>query len=103
MDQYHASQTKTKNELNRHESDHDHSAVWAAVGSGWAAYEAVLQPRFVHQVAGVYPHLLPHAEHIAQLGHIAFEQGEAVAPELAQPVYLRNKVAQTSRERALNN
>ncbi|WP_338849824.1 tRNA (adenosine(37)-N6)-threonylcarbamoyltransferase complex dimerization subunit type 1 TsaB [Massilia sp. W12] len=42
----------------------------------------------------------PHAQQIAQLGLRQLQAGLGVAPADAQPLYLRNKVAQTSAERA---
>jgi tRNA threonylcarbamoyladenosine biosynthesis protein TsaB len=51
------------------------------------------------------PHggVMPHAVQIAQLGRIAFEAGQGVAAALAQPLYLRNKIAYTSEERRAMN
>jgi tRNA threonylcarbamoyladenosine biosynthesis protein TsaB len=43
--------------------------------------------------------LLPDAAAIAQLGALAFAAGLGLDAALAQPVYLRNKVAQTTAER----
>jgi tRNA threonylcarbamoyladenosine biosynthesis protein TsaB len=42
---------------------------------------------------------LPHAGPVAALGLRAWRRGEAVAPALAAPDYIRNKVAQTTAER----
>ena len=41
---------------------------------------------------------LPHAADVARIGAIAFERGEAVAPERLEPAYLRNNVALTLAE-----
>ena len=43
--------------------------------------------------------ILPDAAQIAQLGALAFAAGLGLDAALAQPVYLRNKVAQTTAER----
>lgn len=75
---------------------------WYACGTGWSVYADALQPRFATQITGFSTDLLPSAAYIAELATYAYQRGEAVAAELAQPVYLRNKVAQTTRERALN-
>lgn len=72
---------------------------WFAVGSGWQAYP-VLAERFAGVLAGMQATWLPSAEFIAQLAQQDWIQGRAVSAELAQPVYLRNKIAQTTRERA---
>ncbi len=44
--------------------------------------------------------LMPHALQIARLGRLALAAGQAVPAAQAQPLYLRNKVAQTTAERA---
>lgn len=80
--------------------DETGAADWLAVGSGWREYVAELQPRFADYVCGYQTEYLPHAEYIATLAQVALEQGEGVDAAAAQPVYLRNKVAQTIRERA---
>ena len=73
---------------------------WLAAGSGWVEYAEVLQPRFADLVSAYQAEYLPTAEYIARLALAGWKRGEAVDAELAQPVYLRNKVAQTIRERA---
>ena len=65
---------------------------WFGAGPGWAAYGEVLKTR-VSPLAGLDAGLLPGASDIARLGEKAFREGKAVAPELALPVYLRDKVA----------
>ncbi|WP_295751350.1 tRNA (adenosine(37)-N6)-threonylcarbamoyltransferase complex dimerization subunit type 1 TsaB [Undibacterium sp.] len=42
---------------------------------------------------------MPHAAQVAQLAAVDFSDGKQVAPEMAQPVYLRNKIALTTIER----
>jgi tRNA threonylcarbamoyladenosine biosynthesis protein TsaB len=51
-------------------------------------------------VSKIENRVLPQAKEIAELGVYAFKQGRVVSAELAQPVYLRDKVAQTEHERA---
>ena len=75
---------------------------WSACGTGWAVYADDLRPRFEGVVSEPVADLLPSAEYIAELAQYAYQQGAAVDAALAQPVYLRNKVAQTIKERALN-
>jgi tRNA threonylcarbamoyladenosine biosynthesis protein TsaB len=48
-----------------------------------------------------WPELMPHAAQIAQLGRQFALQGQGVHAREAQPLYLRNKVALTTAERAL--
>lgn len=73
---------------------------WLAVGSGWREYAGVLQPRFSAFTDTFLTDYLPRAQYIAYLAAAGWQRGEAVDAERAQPVYLRNKVAQTMRERA---
>ncbi|HID45522.1 MAG TPA: tRNA (adenosine(37)-N6)-threonylcarbamoyltransferase complex dimerization subunit type 1 TsaB [Chromatiaceae bacterium] len=65
---------------------------WGA-GSGWSAY-----PDALAQATGIPPaqtlsEQRIHARDVASLGLAALLAGEAVAPEEAQPVYVRNNVA----------
>ncbi len=64
---------------------------WFGAGSGWEAYPA-LAGRFPDLI-GRDASLLPAAGDILRLAAGAFGRGEAVAPERAQPVYLRDNVA----------
>ena len=71
------------------------AAAWQVVGTGWTAYESVLRERL-----GCEPHFAdgaryPQALHVAELAAREFRAGRAQAPELALPVYLRDKVALT--------
>lgn len=43
--------------------------------------------------------IMPHAQYIARLGQIALANGHGLPASEAQPLYLRNKVAQTTVER----
>ena len=70
-----------------------------ACGNGLSAYtELFAKATFL---ARAQPTLMPHARHIAQLGLKAFEQGSGLPAIEAQPLYLRNKVALTTAERAI--
>ena len=44
--------------------------------------------------------LFPHAREVAAIGARVLERGEGVDPALAAPLYIRDKVALTVRERA---
>lgn len=72
---------------------------WFAIGSGWSAYTEALQARFHDKLVGINTAWLPAAAFMLPLAVAAWACGEAVAPELAQPVYLRNKIALTTQER----
>ena len=73
---------------------HPEGGGWYGVGSGWAAYGEALQSRFgAGVVKGSDPDLLCSAFDVALLGVAGFERGEAVMPEAALPIYLRDNVA----------
>lgn len=81
----------------------EEAPAWHGSGSGWAAYAEVLEPAFASVVSRYSPALLPSAAYIAELAVHGYQRGEAVSADQAQPVYLRNKVAQTTRERMGSN
>jgi tRNA threonylcarbamoyladenosine biosynthesis protein TsaB len=68
-----------------------------ACGNGMNAYATEFLPRTFFSDAR--KDFVPHATHIAQLGATAFTQGLAVSAKLAEPLYLRNKIALTTNER----
>ncbi len=66
---------------------------WHGVGSGWTIYGETLERAFGEQLAAV--HAEPReceAQDLAKLAQAAFRAGQAVPPEQALPVYLRNRV-----------
>ncbi len=71
---------------------------WIGVGTGFAAADGELQSRFADRFVRIDATALPHAGDVARLGAIAFERGEALAPERVEPAYLRNNVALTLAE-----
>jgi tRNA threonylcarbamoyladenosine biosynthesis protein TsaB len=72
--------------------------VDSIVGSGWAVYAEVLASRLPSAPLFADGARYPQARAIAQLAAPQFAAGRSVAPELALPVYLRDKVALTLRE-----
>ncbi len=74
------------------------AGTWQGIGTGFAAAEGALRQRFGTLLNGVDAAALPHAADVARLAAIAFARGEAVAPERAEPAYLRNQVALTLAE-----
>lgn len=66
--------------------------AWYGAGSGWAAYPEALKGR-VSPLDGVDARCHATAGDIARLGYKALQQGGAVSPERAVPVYLRDNVA----------
>ena len=67
------------------------------LGSAFAAYVDVLGP-LVARLDGFEPAAVPEADAVARLAALVGRQGW-LAPELAQPLYVRNKVALTTAER----
>lgn len=65
---------------------------WLGIGPGWQVYGRVLQTRCAGRLTGVHADLLPRARDIATLGAAALAAGQAVPPEQALPVYLRDQV-----------
>lgn len=72
---------------------------WTGAGPGWDAYHAALQARLDRHLRTWQAQQLPHARHLAELGVAAFQAGQAVAPEEAIPVYIRDDVAVKSARR----
>lgn len=72
---------------------------WTGAGSGWAAYEEALGRVYGQQVSEVLPATYPRAASIAALAHPIFEAGQGLPAAQAAPIYIRNKVALTMRER----
>jgi len=76
---------------------------WVGVGSGWEAYTDMLTQRTSGHVEAIHADLTPSAEFIAQLASYEYEKGNLLPVEQAQPIYLRDKVADTIAERELKN
>ncbi|MNP26581.1 tRNA threonylcarbamoyladenosine biosynthesis protein TsaB [compost metagenome] len=64
------------------------SGEWFGAGTGWGYAE-----RIPVALNGQDATLLPHALDLLTLARFAWERGEGMAADLAQPVYLRDKVA----------
>jgi tRNA threonylcarbamoyladenosine biosynthesis protein TsaB len=74
------------------------SAGWLACGSGLAAYP-LLRERLFPFVDAWQAELMPSAQAVARLAVARFERGERLDPADAVPLYVRDKVAKTVRER----
>jgi tRNA threonylcarbamoyladenosine biosynthesis protein TsaB len=72
---------------------------WLGVGSGFATYGAVLQQRYAEKLQAEDGAAVPHAAAIATLAATGFAQGLGQDAALAQPLYLRDKVALKTVER----
>lgn len=69
--------------------------TWQVVGTGWATYSTLLSERFTGMLRSADGARYPQAAHVAELAMQEFNAGRIHAPELALPVYLRDKVALT--------
>ena len=65
------------------------------VGNAWDAFAA----RWPAELSGQHMYAMPTAQALLRLSPVAFGQGLAVQPEDALPLYIRDKVAQTTQER----
>ena len=72
---------------------------WYGIGSGWKAYGDVLKNAYAGRVADIDAAAFPHAREMASLAAPLFAQGMGKPAHEAAPVYIRNKVAFTIRER----
>ncbi len=74
-------------------------ADWFGAGSGFAAFSEALQKRYEGQLNGMNVNAVPQAADIAALGALQFASGQGMDAALAQPFYLRDKVALKTFER----
>lgn len=70
-----------------------------ALGSGWDAYENIIFENGKPEYLTHMKRALPRAKEVAEIAFFAFLRGEAVPPEEAQPIYIRNNVAQKPRKK----
>ncbi len=73
--------------------------AWNVVGTGWGGYEPVLRDKLPSPPRRAEAERYPQARHVARLAMPRFAAGDTLEPEQVLPVYLRDKVAQTLRER----
>ncbi len=71
------------------------ASAWQVVGSGWATYAPVISQRLTGTLHSADGQRYPQAAHVAELAMREFKAGHTQVPELALPVYLRDKVALT--------
>ncbi|MBI4755386.1 MAG: tRNA (adenosine(37)-N6)-threonylcarbamoyltransferase complex dimerization subunit type 1 TsaB [Betaproteobacteria bacterium] len=72
---------------------------WRGLGSGFGVHGPILQDRLGGALAAIEADVFPHASAVAGLGLHGWRRGEAVDAALAQPLYVRDKVALTVDER----
>ncbi|HMM54472.1 MAG TPA: tRNA (adenosine(37)-N6)-threonylcarbamoyltransferase complex dimerization subunit type 1 TsaB [Candidatus Desulfobacillus sp.] len=74
-------------------------AGWRGGGSGFQAHGAALAARLGLEAGAADAAARPRAAGLIRLALPRFAKGEGVDPALAAPLYVRDKVAMTSRER----
>ena len=67
---------------------------WLGAGEGWSAYREALEARLGGRLRGIDAEALPGAAEVASIACHALRAGRSEAPELARPVYLRDRVAE---------
>jgi tRNA threonylcarbamoyladenosine biosynthesis protein TsaB len=70
---------------------------WLGAGSGWDQYADALLTHLGVRVTEWRKQCFPHARDVAELGAVGFRKGQAIAPEQAIPVYIRDEVAVKSK------
>lgn len=73
--------------------------TWNVIGTGWDSYAEEIRSRLQSPPAWAQGERYPQATAIARLAVREASIGHWMAPELALPVYLRDKVALTIKER----
>jgi tRNA threonylcarbamoyladenosine biosynthesis protein TsaB len=72
---------------------------WCAIGSGFDVFAEVLQQQYNGQLTQTITGAFPLARHMAELAAPRFVCGEGRPAHEAAPLYIRNKVALTIKER----
>ncbi len=72
------------------------TGTWHGTGSGWATYSAKLAPLIGNMLYHYHGDKYPQSHAMIPLALAAFQEGKAVSAEQALPVYVRNKVVQTT-------
>lgn len=74
---------------------------WCGIGSGWDTFDAALAAVYGERISVKIPGAFPLARHMAELAAPRFARGMGRPADEAAPLYVRNKVALTTRERQL--
>lgn len=69
--------------------------TWIGCGTGFATYPDLLSSQLIH----IRPDIYPHARAVAQLALPEFASGRGTSPDMAEPFYVRDKVALKTCER----
>lgn len=75
------------------------AGTWFGVGSAFAVHGEVLRTRLGDRLAGSAADVVPRAAEVVRLAAQRVTQGKLIAPWQAAPLYVRDKVAQTTAER----
>ncbi len=67
-------------------------SAWWGVGPGWSAYGDALRARIGDALEGTSGDAICEAQDIVRIARVAVLEGGLVAPELAAPIYLRDRV-----------
>jgi len=73
--------------------------AWCGIGSGWDHFGEILDTVYTTQVTRKISDAYPLARHMAAMAAVRFAKGEGKPAHEAAPLYIRNKVALTTRER----
>jgi tRNA threonylcarbamoyladenosine biosynthesis protein TsaB len=73
---------------------------WAGCGGGFAAYGGAVAARYRGQLTVLRPEVAPSARAVLRLALPRFAAGDSCDPATATPLYLRDKVALKTSERA---
>lgn len=71
------------------------AGAWAAAGTGWGTYEALLKQGLKIEPATIDGQALPHAAAALKLALPAFANGDVLGADELAPAYLRDRVALT--------
>ena len=74
------------------------SGNWIACGNALAAYPELAE-RLRNAGFALRPEIVPEAAAVARLAACRLKEGAGIDPALAAPLYIRDKVARTTRER----
>lgn len=72
---------------------------WTGVGTAWQVYDTLLSQQYEGQLEHKVPDVTPAAVAILSLALTVFAAGLAKPASEARPIYIRNRVALTSKER----
>lgn len=72
---------------------------WTGIGTAWQVYDTLLTQQYEGQLINKVPEARPSAAAILRLALPIFEAGLAKPASEARPIYIRNRVALTSKER----